>query len=152
MAQVFGHRFTSQYGNKDDGSWYLVLQDLSPELLRYGFQKMLTQHRALTGECIWPPNALEFRRYCQYEWQDFGLPDVHRAFEEASTNSRLSQPHWSHTAVQLAWEWLEKPVGEALYLSDYDTFRKIYHNLCRYYVRQALQRIRYTVPITTETP
>lgn len=146
LTATFGYRFTETYGRRDPGVWRAVLKDLMPVDLDRGFRRMLTAHRyrAKGGHCtaltsrsgdspvlaIWPPNALEFRQYCEQARQDCGLPSVHEAFVEAKSNSYLENPPWSHGVVKAAFDCLyqdnRKSAGDPVYDEDYSTFSHYY--------------------------
>lgn len=135
MTKVFGFRFTRLYGTKDNGIWLDVLRCLTPEALAYGFRHLLRCYclESTTTE-LWPPNALEFRRYCERRLVDFGLPSTSAAFEEAKNNRYLKKSRWSHPLVQLAADELEKKDGEWIYAEDFNAFQRSYKRLTLAYM------------------
>jgi len=102
MADLFGHRWTSAYGEDpyQDGAgdtWARALAGLTPEEIGAGLRKVSTR----CGE--WPPTAPEFRGLCEPTAEDLGLPDEEAAFTEAARNANPSVPsEWSHTAILVA--------------------------------------------------
>lgn len=60
MTGLYGHKFTSQFGEQVDvsGVWWATLRDLSDQQFKNGLC-------ALRDNSIeWPPNAIEFRKLC----------------------------------------------------------------------------------------
>lgn len=58
MAMIYGHRWTSSYGDKDDGTWLSGLADITPEQIGLGLEKCRT-----SGD-EWPPTLPVFRARC----------------------------------------------------------------------------------------
>lgn len=58
MAMIYGHRWTSSYGDKDDGTWLAGLADVAPEQIGAGLEKCRTNGQP------WPPTLPEFRAMC----------------------------------------------------------------------------------------
>ena len=58
MAMLYGHRWTSAYGEADDGTWLSVLGDLTAMDLKTGLQACVASGHE------WPPSAPGFRRAC----------------------------------------------------------------------------------------
>ena len=88
MAMLYGHRWTSAYGVKDDGTWLTVLGDLTPEQLGTGLRAAVA-----AGE-EWPPSAPAFRNLCLGKTgaNEFGLdyiPEYHRQENRVTDRSRL---------------------------------------------------------------
>ena len=59
MAKIYGHKWTSSYGESDDGTWLAGLYDVTADQVRYGLEQLRTD-----GERIWPPTLPEFRALC----------------------------------------------------------------------------------------
>lgn len=60
LGGLYGGRFTSQYDNRDGRlSWLMALADVTDEELREGCAHCRTNGGG------WPPNAMEFRRFCR---------------------------------------------------------------------------------------
>lgn len=67
MADIYGHRWTSQYGDTDErNTWARALADLSADQLAVGLRRCVEigADRAQTQREDWPPTAGEFRGYC----------------------------------------------------------------------------------------
>lgn len=106
LTRIYGHRFITHFGEKDDGIWLYALSDLTCDDLAYGIQKLLLEVETQQGEA-WPPNLIEFRKLCEKSLSDFGLPTVHKAFAEMEKNQYLSTPFWSHPIICITVELLE---------------------------------------------
>ena len=59
MGRIYGHRWASQYGAADDGTWAAALADLAEDELFAGLRAC-----ALSGDG-WPPTLPEFRALCR---------------------------------------------------------------------------------------
>ena len=59
MAKIYGHKWTSSYGESDDGTWLAGLYDVTIDQVRYGLERL-----RVDGERIWPPTLPEFRLLC----------------------------------------------------------------------------------------
>lgn len=60
MAEIYGHKWTSSYGERDrDGTWAKGLHDLTNDELKAGFFACLHSGGA------WPPSLPEFRVLCR---------------------------------------------------------------------------------------
>ena len=92
MVKIYGHRWTSSYGETDDGTWLKALQALTPAQVGWGLSRCAT-HRA-DG---WPPTLPEFRALCTPTAEDLGLPPLDTAYREAALADR--DHRWSHPAV-----------------------------------------------------
>jgi hypothetical protein len=82
MGEIFGAKWTNQYGTVDDpafGTWLKYLADLTPNHIRTGFEAMLR------AKLQYAPDAIEFRKLCVGV---AGLPDVRDAYYEAATARR----------------------------------------------------------------
>ncbi|WP_231365774.1 MULTISPECIES: hypothetical protein [unclassified Thioalkalivibrio] len=84
---AFGHRWTSQYGEADDGTWLHRLRDLTPQQVAAGIEATET-----SGE-DWPPTLPAFRARCLgRRGAEFGLdytPEVYRKGPPESDPARL---------------------------------------------------------------
>jgi len=60
MTEIYGHKWTSHYGEADiEGTWARGLADMSGQELKAGFIACLN-----SGEA-WPPSLPEFRVMCR---------------------------------------------------------------------------------------
>ena len=92
MSRIYGHRWTSAFGAKDDSTWLRGLRDMTPAQVGHGLSRCAT-HRA-DG---WPPTLPEFRALCTPTAEDLGLPTPDAAYREAALADR--DHRWSHPAV-----------------------------------------------------
>lgn len=137
MHQVFGYRWSNQYGDADDGTWLDGLSDMSREQLAIGMARVRrTASTNARGEA-WPPNLVEFRQGCALRMEDFGLPKEIDAFHEAyRVISGTKVADWSHPAVGLAaqevkWRNYSDEAGFRHFEELYPEFRYAYGVLCR---------------------
>ena len=80
MSRIYGHRWTSGFGEADDGTWLTGLRDLLPEELAAGLRACIKR------EDDWPPPLPEFRRLC------LGYMDKARAVDLALSGSNDAIP------------------------------------------------------------
>lgn len=59
MAEIYGHRWTSSFGDKPNKSWAVAIEGLTPEEVLSGINRCI----AMPSE--WPPTASIFRNYCR---------------------------------------------------------------------------------------
>ena len=55
---MFGHRWISNFGEKDDGTWLEGLRGLTPKDLANGLRKTINANEE------WPPSLPIFRNHC----------------------------------------------------------------------------------------
>ena len=60
---MYGHRWTSNYGIEDDGTWRKGLAGLTTAQIGVGLVKCL-ERKPKNGEEDWPPTLNEFRAMC----------------------------------------------------------------------------------------
>lgn len=75
MAAMYGHRWTSNYGPEDDGTWRKGLSGLTTDQIGQGLVKCLVR-KPEAGEQDWPPTLNEFRALCLPE----RIPAIHRDY------------------------------------------------------------------------
>jgi hypothetical protein len=75
MGMMYGHRWKSNYGVEDDGTWRKGLAGLTAEQIGNGLVKCL-ERRPVRGEEDWPPTLNEFRAMCLPEKRD----PIHRDY------------------------------------------------------------------------
>jgi hypothetical protein len=100
MAEVYGHRWTSQFGPAPArglspvmATWARGLAGLAPADLARGLDRVTREGPD------WPPPLPGFRELCAARPADFGLPPEPLALEEAL---RHPTGPWSHPAVGVA--------------------------------------------------
>ena len=94
MARIYGHRWTSAFGAKDDSTWLRGLRGVTPEQLGTGLAVCVRRADP------WPPTLPEFLVLCTPTAADFGLPAPDVAYHEAAMADR--DHRWSHPAVHVA--------------------------------------------------
>lgn len=105
MGQLFGNKFSSQWGTYDDGSWLAELGHLSERHIELGLARLRQQVRdaAKSGDEAWPPQPVAFAGMCEPRPEDVGLPTVDTAWREACAHCHApGEWRWSHEAVQMA--------------------------------------------------
>lgn len=70
MTEIYGHKWTSSFGEKDQGTWLRGLQGLAPDQLAAGLGE------ALRSEDPWPPTLPQFYGMCKPR-----KPSYHRPFK-----------------------------------------------------------------------
>ena len=94
MARIYGHRWTSAFGAKDDSTWLRGLRGVTPEQLGVGLAVCVRRADP------WPPTLPEFLVLCTPTAGDFGLPTPDAAYREAALADRGHS--WSHPVVYVA--------------------------------------------------
>lgn len=61
MAEVYGHKWSSQYGSKPAQSWIDGLADMEVKEIRDGLLAL----KDWQGDDGWPPTLFEFRQLCR---------------------------------------------------------------------------------------
>lgn len=75
---IYGHRWTSSYGEKDDGTWLTGLADVTVEQIKIGLEKCRTR-KIQPGREDWPPTLTEFRGLCLLTY----AAPYHKPFQKA---------------------------------------------------------------------
>lgn len=105
LGQLFGSKFTSQWGEYDDGTWLRELRHLSWRHIELGLSRLRQQVRyaAKSGDEAWPPQPVAFAGLCEPRPEDVGLPTVDAAWREACAHCHAPDGwRWSHEAVRMA--------------------------------------------------
>lgn len=99
MAEIYGHKWVSQYGSSPLKTWAVRLGSLSREQIGHGV------NACAHSNMDWPPSLPEFCALCQPDASSLGLPDIESAFQECMRCSHEPSSHrFSHEAVRLAAE------------------------------------------------
>lgn len=98
MAKIYGHKWTSSYGDADDGTWRAGLRGLTRKHIAHGLTK------CVRGAEVWPPSLPEFIAMCKPTPQDFGLPNFETAYREAIRGCAVDDHVWTHPAVYHAMQ------------------------------------------------
>ena len=64
MAKIYGHKWTSSYGESDDGTWLSALRCVTTEKVKHGLELCLARNDP------WPPSLPEFIQMC------LDIPDI----------------------------------------------------------------------------
>lgn len=79
MSQIYGHKWTSNYGDKDgDNTWLSGLQDIPETMILAGLSKCLSRQDP------WPPSLPEFRQMC------LNMPSLEQVVQEVITGKSKS--------------------------------------------------------------
>jgi hypothetical protein len=89
MCRIYGHKWTSAYGETDDGTWLKGMSDITPEQVAHGLSECLKRQDP------WPPTLPEFRAMAKPN-----TPAYHKPFPKM-----LSRP-WANEEVA------EKAIGD----------------------------------------
>ncbi len=110
LTQAFGQRFTSSYGEQDNGVWLEMLRDFTRIELGQGFKIMLSHFKQQERERkeVWPPNVKEFYLYCCDIFKYHGLASPRAAYDEAQYNISGGW-HWSHPTIFYATVCMNDP-------------------------------------------
>lgn len=74
---MYGHKWVSNYGEEDDGTWQSGLRGVTPEQIGRGLAACLERVD------VWPPSLPEFRQMCLYAPPSYHL-DRPRQIEDKS--------------------------------------------------------------------
>jgi Replication protein P len=97
MAEIFGHKWVSQYGPDPLETWAIRLGQLSAQQIAIGVSK------CASSALEWPPSLPDFCGMCIPDAASFGLPDATTAFMEAMRHSHEPRDFiFSHEAVRIA--------------------------------------------------
>lgn len=87
MTALYGHRWTSQHGAADDGTWAKGLADIDPNSVGQAIKRLLNRGDA------WPPSLPEFRMMCRYsDGSQFGMDHVPEVYRENRPGRLLTGP------------------------------------------------------------
>jgi hypothetical protein len=105
MTEVFGYRWASAYGTTDQsGTWSKGLAGLTAEDIGRGVRRVID----LGME--WPPSLPEFRKLCEPDEVDLGLPTMDQAYRAASRRDWSLHPAVYHAAkIVGVWDLEQKP-------------------------------------------
>lgn len=73
MCRIYGHKWTSAYGETDDGTWLKGMSDITPEQVAHGLTECLKRQDP------WPPTLPEFRAMAKPN-----TPAYHKPFPKLS--------------------------------------------------------------------
>lgn len=97
MAEIFGHKWTSQYGDEPLETWAKRLGSMSADEIAYGV------NACASSSLEWPPSLPDFCGMCKPDLRALGVPDEESAFLEASRYAHEPNDHiFAHEVVRLA--------------------------------------------------
>lgn len=88
MTEIYGHRWTSSYGEEPNGAWCGVLASLTGDQVKHGLNALLNSTDP------WPPTAIQFRQLCtgddglSWERQSHRIYEPDRRLEDLSAKER----------------------------------------------------------------
>lgn len=85
FAEIYGHKWTSQYGEKHSEAWAAGLSDLNLEQIANGFRWCIKNR-----EDAWPPSLPEFRSACFANGVE-GYPTGETAYRQGMAYARAKQ-------------------------------------------------------------
>lgn len=122
MTEVFGYRWASAYGTTDQsGTWGKGLAGLTAEDIGRGVR------RVIELGMDWPPSLPEFRKLCEPDENDLGLPTMELAYRAASCRDWSLHPAVYHAAKIVGqWELEQKPehITRPLFAKAWETVVK----------------------------
>lgn len=144
MTRIYGHKWISAFGDRDDGTWLRGLRGLGPEELAHGLRKC-----CLSGHA-WPPSLPQFRALCMPVMEDFGLPGADQAYREVTDALGHWEEHqWSHPAVFHAaqevggWNMANLPESRS---------RTLFERAYEIVTRRVLEGERFSAPVPQGLP
>ena len=101
MGSVYGHKWSSQYGEQIDPTWRRAMQSLPLDRLKMALARCVKRKDA------WPPSLTEFVALADVWPEEVGAPDPDAAFIEACRGAYPYNPwhKWSHRCVYWAAVW-----------------------------------------------
>jgi hypothetical protein len=85
MADMYGHKFTSQFGDEPSNTWIRCFEGVTPEQIANGLTKCLTKCKE------WPPGAVEFRAMCLNEDEEKSWEHSSAAYKPFDKSRALEQ-------------------------------------------------------------
>jgi len=87
MVKNYGHRWTSAYGDSDDGIWQQAISGFTFDQVLKGIQVSVEKDPS------WPPTKGEFVNYCKLSPEDLNLPSFEKVCKAVFTKD------WFHPIV-----------------------------------------------------
>jgi len=141
MAQLYGHRWVSSYGEMPDplGVWRATLRGVSKVEMRKGFSRLVQEAKD------WPPSAPEFAAMCKPTAEDYGMPPLDEVTDRivgaVMTDNRV-KVHQMAKPVYAVWREL----------GDTYNFRLADEQAMRKKIRQAYDRVSASLLAGGELP
>jgi len=96
MTRVYGHKWSSNFGSSDDGTWLSALKEIPEAMIVAGLNKCLTRQDP------WPPSLPEFRQMC------LNLPSVDKIYQEVTQNRITNELSLLVRKKIPSWDWQTK--------------------------------------------
>lgn len=138
LVAIYGALFVRKFGQKDNGTWFDTLKDLTPKALESGIERL---RRSCAGDKFaeFPPNSLEFRRLCTAYYDELTLPKVGAAYAEFLDQTHMPRPHFSHPVIGYVSRKMTENKGLPYNSPEtYAQFKEKYEQVC-WYVKQGHQ-------------
>jgi hypothetical protein len=110
MTMIYGHKWTSNFGDKDDGTWLGGLCDVTPEQVVTGLEK------CRTNADPWPPTLPEFRAMCRPNTPAYHLP--FKKLQKPETNPEIIERELSRMKQILRSRKNDDPITDAEALAE----------------------------------
>ena len=86
MAEIYGHKWVSSYGDKPNFAWISGLRDIPSSSIKYGLE-----HIIKSGDG-WPPSLPEFIEYCLGISRSAVITEIHKTYVDSlSTYSQIER-------------------------------------------------------------
>lgn len=129
LTKIYGALFITKFGQKDNGTWFETLKNLTPKALETGMDRL----RNLSGEgrfIEYPPNCLQFKALCMSFYNNLNLPKPTTAYREIKNSIYKNSIHWSHPLIEYIAKKLPDHFFEIKYeIEAYDIFKKLYEQV-----------------------
>lgn len=158
MISLYRQVFISKHGEKDDGTWFETLKDLTPHALAGGIERIMTLKAGLKF-AEFPPNAMQFKALClAFYDEDIKLPSITRTFDEICDFVNSGSMHFSHPIVKYIASKMDENfyqhARDRRYHACKDSLQQVYDAAC-YVLRQGFELpevILHPRCIRTSTP
>jgi len=94
MTEIYGHRWTSSFGDEPNESWCRCFSGVAPEAIGAGLNSLLDR------EDNWPPTAIEFRNLCAGHDDQAWERQCHRIVDLSSLLSHKRTPEQTEAALE----------------------------------------------------
>jgi hypothetical protein len=86
MAEIYGHKWVSSYGEKPNHAWTVGLRDIPPIDIKYGIEAIIKSGGS------WPPSLPEFIEYCIGINDSDVIREIHKRYtDNLSTYSDIAK-------------------------------------------------------------
>ncbi|EHL29714.1 MULTISPECIES: hypothetical protein [Legionella] len=146
LTAIYGQLFASKHGIEDNGTWFKVLNDLTPRALESGLERLMSLSHGKQF-CEFPPNALQFRALCLGFYENLRLPSASDAYREIKARAYVTSQNWSHPAVRFTAKRMGlKFLNEKDDANTFSIFKKAYEQVC-HLIKQGLEVPEISEPV-----